>query len=381
MAKRYKVCAIIGDFENRKKGLTHYIFDNIDKSNFEIFYICYPVRDFHLWKELYNNSFHLFGYKTYLIPKYNLFKRITSVNRIMAKEKPDMIFSAVSGIEPFLLKKMRGIPEVDSIHGIPRNLNLREIFKGRPRESGVRAALVYRMKNLADSIIAVSDAVKLGLIENGVKKEKIILIHNGIDSEYIKQKSEEAVEEQIIFSQNKTILSVGRLSPEKGHKNLIEAFALIKNRTDAVLVIVGWGPEEPKMRELINKYGLDERVHMLGFRENPFKYMAKSSFLVLPSISEAFPSVLMEAAVCGLPVIATDSGGPREIIDVVKHGLVVPKQDNAQLASAMLKLTENDALLKTFSVNAQKNAGEFDIKKTGLQYQRLWLSCLGQDNS
>lgn len=368
---------MIGDFDNRKKGLTHYIFENIDKSIFDIFYICYPSRDYELWRELYNKKFELFGFKTYLIPQYKLLKRIISIKRILDFEKPDIIFSAVTDIEPFLLKKIKGIPLVDSVHGMPRNLNLSILLKGSIRGSGLTSFVVSKIKNLADYIVVVSKAVKDGVIKNGIKIEKIKLIYNGVDIEYIKKRSSERLEEIDIFSSgNPIILSVGRLSPEKGHKYLIEAFNLIKDKTDAKLVIIGWGPEENYLKELVQKYSLKNKIYFLGFRENPFKYMVRSTFLVLPSVSEAFPSVLIEAAVCGLPIIATDCGGPREILDIVKHGILVPKGDIEKLAEAIIRLLSNDELLRMLSANALNNARKFDIKKTAKEYEKLWLDCL-----
>jgi glycosyltransferase involved in cell wall biosynthesis len=377
MNKKYKVCAIVGDFENRKKGLTHYIFENINKSIFDIFYICCPARDFGRWGSLYNKKFECFGFKTYLIPRNALLKRMISIGRILNYEKPDMIFSAATGLEPFLLKIMKGIPWIDSIHGMPRSLNLLALRKGKIRKSGLRSSLVkFKIRNRADYIIAVSKAVRDELIAVGISEEKVKIIYNGVDIEYIRRRSSEEIEESHIFDRNKTILSVGRLSPEKGHKCLIDAFNIIKDRTNAKLVIIGWGPEEKYLKDSVEHYSLKDRIFFLGFKENPFKYMVKSNFLVLPSVSEAFPSVLMEAAICGLPVLATDCGGTKEILNIIGHGLLVPRQDVIKLADSMFRMLNDPELSSRFLNDVFINAIRFDIKNTAYEYQKLWLSTL-----
>jgi glycosyltransferase involved in cell wall biosynthesis len=374
VANKYKVCAIVGDFENRKKGLTHYIFENINREVFDIFYICFPARDFELWKSLYSKKFDCFGFQVYLIPRNSFLRRILLISRIVKAENPDLIFSAAAGIEPMFLKITTGIPVVDSIHGIPGMPDDLALLKDKI--NGFNLLFKFKIRNLADRVIAVSKAVKDGLIKAGIREGKIKIIYNGVDFKYIQDRFNEEIEEASIPAKSKIILSVGRLSSEKGHHFLIEAFNIIRYKTDALIIIIGWGPEEKSLKDLVKTYSLNDRILFLGFKENPFKYMKKSSFLVLPSVSDALPSVLMEAAVCGLPVLATESGGAKEIINVIGHGLLVPRKNIQRLADSMLEMLDNPELLSRFSNNAVLNASRFDVRNTAYEYQKLWFSIL-----
>lgn len=375
--KKYKVCAIVGDFENRKKGLTHYIFENIDKNKFDIFYICYPSRDYILWNDLYLKKFNLFGFKTYLIPRYSIFKRISKINNIIKYEKPDMIFSAATQVDPFIIGKFKNLPVVDSVLGLSPSFNFIKLLKFKIKGSGISRLYSFRLQNLCRRIIAISVSVKNNLINNNIIKEKILVIYSGINIDLIKQFSNENFEENNIFNKkNRIVLCVGRLSPEKGNEYLIKAFSLIKNKKNLILIFVGWGPEEERLKKLVKSLHLTHKIYFLGFVNNPYKYMKKSTVFVLSSISDAFPSVLLEAAACGLPVIATNCGGPSEIIERLKNGILINPGDVQSLSSAIISLINDKLLLKQYSDAGLKNIQKFNIKRTADAYANIWLNCI-----
>lgn len=170
----------------------------------------------------------------------------------------------------------------------------------------------------ADKIIAVSEEIKEDLINNFfIEEGKVKVIYNPYDLEKINLLAQEAIEEkfQDIFNK-KCILNTGRLTIQKGQWHLIRAFSHIYNEfSDVDLVFLGEGPLLEKLKRLAENLRIIDRVHFIGFQGNPFKFMKNSSLYVLTSLYEGFPNTLVEAMICGLPVISVNCrSGPREIL-------------------------------------------------------------------
>jgi glycosyltransferase involved in cell wall biosynthesis len=113
------------------------------------------------------------------------------------------------------------------------------------------------------------------------------------------------------------VLTCGRLIPAKGQEALLRAFAAIADEVpDARLIILGEGPLRGRLESLRAHYGLEGRVFLPGFQQNPHAWVQRSTVFVLPSRTEGFPNALLEAMLLGRPVIATDCpSGPRELLD------------------------------------------------------------------
>lgn len=136
---------------------------------------------------------------------------------------------------------------------------------------------------------------------------------------------------------------VGRLHPIKDHGTLLRAMKVVVERVPAArLVIVGDGPSEPMLRELITNLSLDSNVVMLGHREDAAALAAAFDVVALSSRSESFPNALMEAMAQCVPVVATRVGGVPELVRAGQDGLLVPAGDPAQLGQALAVLLTND---------------------------------------
>ncbi len=125
-----------------------------------------------------------------------------------------------------------------------------------------------------------------------------------------------------LSTQARVVASVGRLHPLKGHDLVIEAIAALP---DATLLIAGSGPEGTALGKLARRLGVADRVRLLGqlaHDELPIVYSA-SDVLVLASSHEGWANVLLEAMACGTPVVATNVGGSREIVDAPEAGMIV----------------------------------------------------------
>jgi glycosyltransferase involved in cell wall biosynthesis len=139
------------------------------------------------------------------------------------------------------------------------------------------------------------------------------------------------------------------------------------------MIILGEGQEELRLKRLAQALHLEQNVSFLGFQPNPFKFFARSTLFVLPSISEGFGNVLVEAMACGVPVISTDCPvGPREIIQNGYNGILVPPKNPDLLAEAMYGLLSNKNERERLSQNALKNLRQYDVNTIVSRYEAVF---------
>lgn len=211
-------------------------------------------------------------------------------------------------------------------------------------------------------------------------KKKVCTVYNPYDFNEIFALSREKAP---FYIKKPAVVSIGRLEDVKGFRHLIRAVKLASNRIpDLNLVIVGEGPIEKELRAFAKE--MDVKVKFAGFRENPFSIVRKCSCYVLSSIHEGFPNALVEAMVCGIPVIATDcKTGPREILDYreegevrkiieAEYGILCPafESDHSDefgremvLAEAIVNLLSDPELHMIYRARAQVRAKMFSFEQ------------------
>lgn len=190
------------------------------------------------------------------------------------------------------------------------------------------------------NLISCGEGVKKSLVSSmGISEKRIRVICNGINKTIFPRR----LVPEIISSRNegKTVIAfIGRLSKEKGLDLLVKAFSLLKNK-DIVCVIIGTGPEEEKIRDLVKKNGLNDFFIFLGFRDDINNIISQVDFLVLPSIVEGLPLVLIEAFALGKTVIGSNIDGIAEIIDN-SNGILFKSGSVSELASAIEYMCDCD---------------------------------------
>jgi glycosyltransferase involved in cell wall biosynthesis len=196
----------------------------------------------------------------------------------------------------------------------------------------------------ADSIVAVSQGVANDLARStGLLRESIQAIYNPVITPELLEKTKEPLEHPWFApSEPPVILGVGKLEAQKDFPTLIRAFAQVRQVRPARLMILGWGPDRPKLEALVRELGLEADVSLSGYVDNPYPYMAKASVFVLSSAWEGLPTVLIEAMAVGTPVVSTDCpSGAAEILGSGKYGLLTPVGDSQALAKAILEVLSN----------------------------------------
>ena len=170
----------------------------------------------------------------------------------------------------------------------------------------------------------------------------------------------------------KKIVTVGRLSVEKNQKMLIDAFAKIAfDYPEYTLEIYGEGPLRPELEERIRKYSLQNRVFLMGRKEQVQQHIKDAEIFVLPSNSEGMPNALLEAMALGLACIATDCpiGGSAVVIDNRKNGMLVPMNNVEIMAQSLMSLMSDSTLTEELQKNAVKIVEDFESKKVCAQWE------------
>jgi glycosyltransferase involved in cell wall biosynthesis len=174
----------------------------------------------------------------------------------------------------------------------------------------------------------------------------------------------------------KQVIAVGRLSPEKGHAGLIEAFAsVVRDEPELQLVIVGDGPEGDRLRELSQRLELQSNVTFAGRcgEEETLERIAKADVLVLASFMEGLPIVLMEAMAMGTAVIASRIAGIPELVKDGENGLLFTPSDWDGLAACLQRIVSDDSLRERLATNARAAvAADFDVDRSAAQLRRLF---------
>lgn len=211
-----------------------------------------------------------------------------------------------------------------------------------------------------DKIVCVSSSVKDAFIKKyQIGEDHIIVLHNPFDKNEILNKSNQKCDS--ISDNDFNIVTVGRLEPQKGYDRLINIAEKLK--TDGFsfkIYIIGDGSQKNTLKNMIIKYGLNDYVKLLGFKENPYCYMKKCDLFVCSSRSEGYSTVIAEAIILGLPVVSTECAGIHELFG--NHQCGVISENN-----------ENDLYKKLYEVIRDKNKLSYYMSESKLRGEEFSL--------
>jgi glycosyltransferase involved in cell wall biosynthesis len=221
-------------------------------------------------------------------------------------------------------------------------------------------------------ILIIKHAATLIVLTEYMKKKfaswpnkRIFTIPNGIDISVVTNLNRDVIRDELSIKECEHILLfVGRLHEVKGLKYLISAMNIIRDKDKfSRLIIIGNDQGERKiLDELIAKFHLEKKICFIAnvSQENIFRYMMASDIFILPSMSEGFPNVLLEAMACGIPIIASNIGGISEIIQDERNGLLVQPRNPEDIGNKILLLLKNEPLRKKISGNNFIDVKEFN---------------------
>lgn len=224
--------------------------------------------------------------------------------------------------------------------------------------------------------VAVSeDAANLARHTERVPEGKLHVIRNGIDVARFEVPAGKPA------APGGRAISVGRLDPIKDQATLLRAVRLVANAAPGfTLDLVGDGPSRVGLESLARELDLGGHVRFLGYREDVGSMLALADFFVLSSISEGLSLALLEAMAAGLPVVATDVGGNREVVVPGDTGHLVPAGSAEALAAAMTALLSDRSHAGRMGRAARRRIeSHFNVRTVVAQYERMYATSLGQD--
>lgn len=356
--------AMVGQFPPHVGGVgvhIHTLSKELVKQGHEVFVITYPHKDI---KDI--DGIHVIGTKGLNIPGVRglMFKKNAkkALENLLKKEDIDIIHGH------YLFPAGAAAVEVGNEHNIKTYVtahgsDMFELYKSQPL---MRSTLKNVLKN-ADGVFAVSNALKHEIVATGIvgiaDKTKISL--NSVDINKFSNHSDDSFKKEYNLEDKPVVLFVGNLIKRKNVDSLIEAKKIANS--DYYLVIVGNGPLYKKLTKKVEDENIRD-VIFTGSRDDVENIIPSCDVLVLPSFSESFGLVLIEALACGKPVIGSDVGGIGEIItdDV---GLLVNPKKISSIAKAIDKLINDDNLRLVMSMNARGRA--LDFSKVDIPYDEV----------
>ncbi len=226
---------------------------------------------------------------------------------------------------------------------------------------------------LSDCIVSVSEATaEAARCVEHVPAHKLRVIRNGIDLAAFPARA------HFTGPERRPAIHVARLQQIKDQPTLLRAVRLVVDAEPAFqLMIVGDGPARAELRALSKHLELDGHVQFLGERDDVSDLLASASLFVLSSLSEGLPVSLLEAMATGLPAVATDVGGNREIVVPGETGLLVPAESPPALADAMRTLwADPDRARRLGAAGRQRVEQEFDMRQVAARYEGLYQELL-----
>ena len=256
-------------------------------------------------------------------------------------------------------------------------------YKGAPLKNWL---LYYNMEKLAahwtDGLITINEedykaAQKFKLRKNG----KVFFVPGvGVDIVGLEQRiasidRSEKRKELGLSADAAVIITVGELNANKNHIQVLEALSKL-NKTNFHYLIVGNGKDEQKLQKAVNELLLRDKVSFLGFRRDVPELLTASDVFILTSRREGLPKAVMEAMAVGLPIIATDVRGNRDLVKSGENGYLVPVDDVEQTAMAIEQLTNSEDLRRSMGEKSKELVKQYDLQNILKEMERIYDNIL-----
>lgn len=268
--------------------------------------------------------------------KRRVLASLPALTRYLRSNAPDAVLSAInhSNIVALLAHKLAG--SRCRIVVSERNAPSRSLAGG-PVATLMRV-LTSKLYPSADAIVCVSQGVQREM-EDLLKlpPEKLTTIYNPLEIDRIASLRDALTGHEWLDQKTApVIVAVGRLTEQKDYPTLLRAFALLRQDRTAKLIVVGEGEDRTRLETLASELAIAADVEFVGFKQNPFAWMAASDLYVLSSAWEGLPGALLQAMACGARIVSTDCRtGPDEILENGRWGRLVPVGDPGAMAAAM----------------------------------------------
>jgi len=348
----------------------------LSKKGHEIHFITYsePVRLGELRKNIFYHEVRTSDYPLFKFTPYEqvLTSKLVDVVKF---EKLDLLHvhyaiphaSAAYMAQQILKDQGVEIPFITTLHGTDITL----VGKDPSFEPVINFSI-----NKSNRVTAVSENLRKETFELFDIKNNIEVIPNFICLKEYKLDNNDYYKKRFAPNNEKIICHVSNFRKVKRIEDVIIAFEGISKEIDTKLLLVGDGPERARLEQISRNSIFSKNIFFLGSLKSTKEVLNISDLFILPSSKESFGLSALEAMACGVPVIASDSGGIPEVISHGESGLLNSVGDTYQMTKNALKLLSNESLLERFKTNAYKQAMKFDIEVILPKYEKLYEQCV-----
>lgn len=289
---------------------------------------------------------------------------VVKIKKIIDYENPDLVHlhSSKAGLIGRIAAKISNnkLPVIFTVHGWAFTPGTKKINKAL---GILTEKIFYRM---IDQFICVSNYDKEIAFHHNFEEKKMITVYNGVKSSFEKKYTE-------INKKNIVFTMVARFNEQKDQMLLLEAVNQLKNK-NILINFVGEGENLGECVEYVQKNNLAQNVNFLGFRSNPMSILINSDVFVLTSFYEGLPISIIEAMSIGLPIVASNVGGNRELVIDGENGYLI--NDLKELKLALTNLVEQEKLRDSFGMKSKDRFESFFteekcIKNTKEVYKKI----------
>ena len=255
------------------------------------------------------------------------------------------------------------IPVVTTLHGTDITL------VGSDRSF---APVVAFSINKSDGVTAVSNHLRHQTCEQLKIKKEIEVIYNFIDFSRFSRLNKEHFRKAIAPDGEKILVHTSNFRKVKRIEDVIQTFEIVQKQIPSKLLLVGDGPERPRLERMTRELGLYEHVRFLGKQDAIEEILAVADLFLIPSSNESFGLAALEAMACQVPVISSNAGGLPEVNIHGVTGCLADVGDYESMAQHALMLLQDEAMLKVYRQNALEQAQKFDISIILPQYEAYY---------
>ncbi len=303
----------------------------------------------------------------------------TSVLGLASKEK-----WLITTQDPFLIGALGYL--VASKNGIPLHIQIHtdpwsEAWRNERFRHRIEYLIMRFLLRKAKGVRVVSERVRARVVASGVPASEVTKVPIFVDVKAFSEGERSFDLHRSYPNFSRIVLSMGRLQPEKNYARLIKAFAAVhKLHDDAMLLIVGSGPERDRLVSLARALDVEKAVVLLPWARDVVSYYKSADVYVQPSRYEGWGMAIIEAMASSLAVVMTDVGCAGEVVRNEETGLVVPVDDEKSLALAIMRLLEDNQLRVTLLSAGKEEVRKLATKRETLElYERSWRRAYGKE--
>jgi L-malate glycosyltransferase len=340
----------------------------------EVHFISYalPIR-LTVSERIYFHEVEVLSYPLFEYPPYDLVLA-TKMAEVTARHNLDILhvhYAIPHSISAYLAKMMasgRKVPFVTTLHGTDITL----VGNDRSYLPITRFGIEQ-----SDAVTAVSEYLKQRTIDEFQIKRPITVVPNFVNCDVYGRATDPALRPRFANADQAIFIHISNFRPLKRVEDVVATFARVHKSYPAKLLMVGDGPERPKAEWIADTLGVSQDVMFVGKQNDMVPFLSVADVLLLPSESESFGLVALEAMACEVPVVATRIGGLPEVVEHEEDGFLLGLGDVAGMAEACIRMVKDPQLRSEMGKSARQHAlRNFCSTKIVRHYEHLYLQTI-----